>query len=370
MLKNLERAATRQPKVPETNAMELLGSALRLLRRQLWVVISTTFLLSSLGVVYVLITPPTYTAKGLLVTDSKRLQLTQSFGEATIDPLELETEVEVLKSDNVLLPVVKELRLTEHPGFEETIGLRAKLFGSRGPIPKSAREEHAVQVLLDLLTATRLPRTRIIEISYKSREPAFAAQVVNAVANSFIREQFESRAQGAGQASAWLETRVKELGEEASRAEQAVVKFKRDNNIVDTGGKLTAEQQLGEINTKLVNARAETADARAKLSRIDATLARNRSDSTLNATVADALKNEVVNNLRSQYFVLANREADYSARYGKDHLAVIKLRVLRCGEFGTRFSMSSSDSLRFTRAILRSPSTRRINSRKNIQPPC
>ena len=174
--------------------------------------------------------------------------------------------------------------------------------------------------------ASRIPRTRIIELSFKAREPAFAAEVVNAIADSFIREQTDAKTQGARQASAWLEGRVRQLGEEASRAEQAVVNFKKQNNIVDAGGKLTAEQQLAEINTKLGDARVETAEARAKLSRIEAALARNRGDPNLNATVADTLKNEVVNNLRTQYFALSNREAEYAAKYGKDHLAVIKLR--------------------------------------------
>ena len=44
------------------------------------------------------------------------------------------------------------------------------------------------------------------------------------------------------------------------------------------------------------------------------------------ATVADTLKNEVVSKLRSQYLDLAAREADWSVKYGHDHLAVVNLR--------------------------------------------
>jgi succinoglycan biosynthesis transport protein ExoP len=42
--------------------------------------------------------------------------------------------------------------------------------------------------------------------------------------------------------------------------------------------------------------------------------------------VADTLKSEVVSKLRSQYLELAAREADWSARYGADHLAAVNLR--------------------------------------------
>ena len=38
------------------------------------------------------------------------------------------------------------------------------------------------------------------------------------------------------------------------------------------------------------------------------------------------MKSEVVSKLRSQYLEMAAREADWSARYGRDHLAVVNLR--------------------------------------------
>ncbi len=325
MLKNYERAVTSQPKAAENSIMDMLGAGIRFLRRQWPIVLSMVVIFTTLGLAYAMNMPRIYTARALLVTDAKKLQLTEFFGEASIDPFELETQAEILKSDNVLMPVVKELNLVDRPEFAGSPGLRDKLFGSSGAPPRSLLEQYALQGLQDSFTAARIPRTRIIELSFKAREPAFAAEAVNAIANSFIREQTDAKTQGARQASAWLESRVRQLGEEASRAEQAVVKFKKDNNIVDAGGKLTAEQELGEINTKLGNAHVETAEARAKLSRIEAALSRNRGDPNINATVADALKNEVVNNLRTQYLTLSAREAEYTAKYGKDHLAVVKL---------------------------------------------
>ena len=42
--------------------------------------------------------------------------------------------------------------------------------------------------------------------------------------------------------------------------------------------------------------------------------------------VSDALNNPIITKLRSQYLELANREADWSKRYGRDHLAVVNLR--------------------------------------------
>ena len=48
--------------------------------------------------------------------------------------------------------------------------------------------------------------------------------------------------------------------------------------------------------------------------------------STITATVTDTLNNPIITQLRSKYLEYVNREADFSARYGRDHLAAVKLR--------------------------------------------
>ena len=48
-------------------------------------------------------------------------------------------------------------------------------------------------------------------------------------------------------------------------AEQAVQDFKDQNNIVDAGGRLVTEQQLAEVNSQLIMARAQTSEAKAEL---------------------------------------------------------------------------------------------------------
>ena len=47
------------------------------------------------------------------------------------------------------------------------------------------------------------------------------------------------------------------------------------------------------------------------------------------ATVTDTLHNEVITKLRQQYLDLGAKEADWTARYGRNHLAVVNLRNQR-----------------------------------------
>ena len=105
--------------------------------------------------------------------------------------------------------------------------------------------------------------------------------------------------------------------------------LRQKNNIVSTGGTdkpLLGQQQVAELSSQLVIARASTAEARARLDRINSVLKADLPNASFGATVTDTLKSEVVSKLRSQYLELAAREADWSARYGHDHLAVVNLR--------------------------------------------
>src|SRR5262249_49815227 len=111
----------------------------------------------------------------------------------------------------------------------------------------------------------------------------------------------------------------------ATNAERAVEDFKTKNNIVAASGKLMNEQQLSELNTSLTQARAQTAAAKAKLDRIDEIL---RSAVEMpDATVADSLGNAVITKLRSQYLDYSRQAAEFSAKYGERHRAVIDMRT-------------------------------------------
>jgi len=68
-------------------------------------------------------------------------------------------------------------------------------------------------------------------------------------------------------------------------------------------------------------ARGKTAEASAKLDRIQNVLGTDSPEASVSATVTDTLNSAVVTKLRSQYLDLSNREAEWTARYGRNHLA-------------------------------------------------
>jgi polysaccharide biosynthesis transport protein len=318
---------------------EVFRTATGFLRRQYPVVLLALALAMGVGIAYVMKTPPSYTAAAKLLIDTHKLQPLQqqdsSAGEAVPDTAWIDSQVEILGSENVALSVIKNLHLTDDPEFTNprlglvsaitgyVIGLAMGLFESSDGRPSEfSIRRAAVETLQSKLQVKRVGLTYIIEIDFRSDDPDKASRVANAVAEAYIVDQLESKYQTTRRAGGWLQDRIKELREQATAAERAVVDFRAKNNIVDTGGRLMNEQQLVELNSGLMQARAQTAEAKARLERINQITTSDIPD----GTVTDTLKNDVITKLRDQYMDFSRKEADWSRRYGTNHLAAVNMR--------------------------------------------
>jgi polysaccharide biosynthesis transport protein len=324
---------------------ELYAAYAAFLRRQFPAITLVISVVLALAAVYLLTTPARYTGKAELVIDSHKLNLFQQQNpmgvDAPVDTSIVDSQVEILKSEKIALAVIKELHLVNEPEFVGPRGgligaaldliSRAynALFGSNGPPTEFALTQKAVQRFDSQLTVKRVALTYVIDIEFQSVDADRAARIANAVADAYILDSLEAKYQSTKRAASWLQDRLKELRAEATAADRAEVEFKAQNNIVDTGGRLLNEQQLAELNSALVMARAQTAEAQAKLTRVQQILdaeSRNPAFDDQTATVTDTLHDDVITRLRQQYLDIAARESDWSARYGRNHQAVVALR--------------------------------------------
>lgn len=318
--------------------IELLESGLAIFRRQLPIVIVVFVCCLALGALYYFTTTPSYTATGTMLLDTRKVQLLEKesvLGDIQVDASTVQTQVEVLKSENISLAVIRKLRLTEDPEFVgDDTGLMSRVMafvtsltgsGSAAPLTESEREKIVLEAFSKQLSVLRLGLTYVMEVSFTSHNAEKSARVVNAIVEAYLTEQLDSKYQAARRAGVWLLDRIKELRAQSTAADRAVVEFKEKNNIVDTGGgKLMTEQQVSEINSQLIIARAGAAEAKARLDRIRALMS---SPNIADGAVSDTLKSEVIIKVRNQYLDLAQREAMLSLKYGSNHLATVNLRT-------------------------------------------
>jgi uncharacterized protein involved in exopolysaccharide biosynthesis len=261
-----------------------------------------------------------------------------SFADVPLDTTQFETQIEVLKSDNIGLSVVKNMHLAEDAEF---VGARRRIWGplfGGGSAETSTqdsedRQSQAFDSFMRQRAVSRVGRTYVLDIAFTSLRPERAAEIANGIADAYIEDQLEAKYQATRRASKWLQDRIAELREQVTAVDRAALDYKEKNKIIDvavapspgstnTSTRSLEEQQVSELSSQLSTARAASTEAQARFDRIQEILKLDISD----ASVVDSLRSEIVTRLRNQYLDLAGREGILSARYGSDHQAAVNLR--------------------------------------------
>jgi exopolysaccharide transport family protein len=323
---------------------DLVNFTLGLLRRQYALILFVTAFAVMISLIYLRVTPPTYTGQVKVLFENPKAQFVRQqsvLAEMPIDNAQLETQIQILKSKTIATSVIDQLRLADDPDFKASgrslLSVLRDIRGWFGSAPADVQVgqqdvpmDGLVAAFNNRLSAVRLGYSNVIEITFSASNAKRAAEIANAVAEAYVTDQLNAKFEANRIATSWLQDRLKALGEQALMAERAVNAFKSQNNIVAAGGKLMDEQQVTELNSRLVAARAQTSDALARLDRFKTILRQNDANTTnasLDASFTEALSSPIINNLRQQYLELSRRERDWSARFGRNHLAVVNLRT-------------------------------------------
>jgi succinoglycan biosynthesis transport protein ExoP len=326
---------------PEANSpAELVENLLGIVRRQYAVILFVSALTIALALIYVVKATPKFTAVATMFIDRGKVQpftQQQMLIDNPIDSGAMDSQIEILKSDAIALSVINSLRLTDDPEFGGAddkstgmpFGLFSGLFRENDKSSSSDLSGEALASFEKRLSVKRVGISFVIEVSFISNKPERAAQIANAIVEAYINDQLEAKYEITRRANDWLQGRIAELQQQATTTDRAVADFKAKNNLVNVGnGQFSDEQQVSQLNTQLAEARAQTSTAQARLDRIERIInaAGDVNDAHTAGTVADTLNSAIINQLRTKYLDLVNREADLSNRLGKNHLAVVNLQ--------------------------------------------
>jgi polysaccharide biosynthesis transport protein len=320
----------------EPSLAELITSVYARLRRQFLLIAGGALLGLILGIFYLFVAPPGYTAQAEILFDrGNRPVVTQQsiIADSTFDTSFFDSQIKILLSDDIALQVVRKLGLANDPSFgDDARGAFGKIASGFSalmrstPLSEADKEKRAATAILQKLDAKRVGVTFFVEITYQANSGFRAEQIVNAVAASYIADQMAVKVDVTKRANAWLQERLTELGRQAAADERAVNAYKAEHKIVSIGGASMGDQALTELNRELVAGRAKISEAAARLERIEAVLRMGNLDASVTATVSDTLNDPIITKLRQDLLALVSRLSEYSARYGDRHLAVVSLK--------------------------------------------
>ncbi|MGU3496018.1 GNVR domain-containing protein [Xanthobacteraceae bacterium A53D] len=175
---------------------------------------------------------PMFTARAQLIIDPRiPEQLRTQTGDTVLalDTAQVESQIAVLRSERIAGIVIDELNLREAPDFQPSPSLLSRLLGRTASLPPPgdpAAARRKVELFASRLDVRRAGVSYAIDLSFSSPDAMQAAEIANATAGAYIRDQLESRAQAARVGGDWLERRTLELRTQMNTAAQAVQEFR------------------------------------------------------------------------------------------------------------------------------------------------
>ena len=303
----------------EFNLAEYLG----IVRRHWKLVSAAALVCMAAGGIHYSITPKAFMATATIQIERRTLAPTLSsqapWLESYFDAEYYPTEYKLLESRGLAERVVKRLDLLSDPAFNPHVAGRDA--AARGATADD--DQAALGGLADRLRSglgvEPVRNTQLVEITYRSDSPAFAARAANGFADSFIDMGIEYRFTSAGKTSTFLGTQIEALKKELADREARLQAFSRGTGIVtmEPGSNVT-QQRLSALNTSYIDA---------KNARIEKESAYKGLLTAPKETIADTLQPGVVGTMRSEQLKL---ERDYEARlkiYKPDWPAMVTQRA-------------------------------------------
>lgn len=209
------------------------------------------------------------------------------------------TQAELIQSDAVLRPVAEHFHLLEREKQLDTLGA------------EGARKKSDAPVFLKQLKVRRPVNTYILDISYRSPDPQLAANVSNAIAQSYLEHTFEIRIRSSSALAAFMERQLDELKAKMERSSLALAKFEQELNVINPEQKTNIlSARLLQLNTEYTNAQAD---------RVRKEAAHNAMQSGTVAAAELSTQGTELNKLHERVNQAKQRLADVASVYGPAH---------------------------------------------------
>ncbi len=213
----------------------LLPEIFQVLRRRAWVIGGCSVLGLLLALAYVLLRSPRYEAVAQIeVTPASTNRLGLDELQATaLSPnestLRLQAALKVLQSNTLALEVMDYLGLAQDAAFA---GHWRQLSGSDSTDWPPPVRDHLQQRFQKSLSVELLPKTDIVVITFRAKDPQLAAAAVNIIVQKFRERSLRTSYQSASQVSDWLSKQLEDLKSKARTSQEQLATLERTTGLL------------------------------------------------------------------------------------------------------------------------------------------
>jgi capsular exopolysaccharide synthesis family protein len=312
------------PAWPDARLAPPLVDQLMALRRRWRRILFVTLLLPALACAVLIWMPARYTASGILLYDPAGAAppgSTLTGGEDTPDEDAITaSQSAIITSLPAVTALAAQLDLAARPEFNAALRQRSWLqrLRSHWRTQRNAAQSNAVALATQRALAVNvLSGSRILSVSFSSRDPALAAAGANSAMQQYLRHQRDQSFADFSEAQSWLEDNALTLQTELDSTETKLASARAAAGIIAGAQADLTTEAASRITASLVDAQARLAVAQARLSS-----AAHGDAAAANAAIAPSLQP-----LRKEQADLVAQVQALSQVYGANYPALVSARI-------------------------------------------
>ena len=314
-----------EPKWPETLTSPALLDQVMALRRRWRLIFLVTLFLPCLTGIALLKMPARYTATGILLYDPADAAPPGSspvIGDANAADEDAITasQTAIITSLPAVAALVARLDLTRRPEFNATLRHQSRLASLLAHLQSRSNAAPSNSVVLAVqqaLAVNVLPGSRLLSVSFTSRDPALAAAGANLTMQLYLEHQRAQSFADLNNAQNWLEGNALTLQTQLDRTETELASARAAAGIIPGAQANLTTEAASRITASLVDAQAHLAMAQARLSS-----AANGDAAAANAAIAPSLQP-----LRKEQADLSAQVQSLEEQYGSDYPELVSART-------------------------------------------
>ncbi len=246
-----------------------------------------------------------------------------------LDELNIASQVQLLQSADLIKQVINGQKLYDLPEFDAAANgsaltdILVALHLKKNPY-ENPPEERVIDAFTERLQVYQVPGSRVIGITFTSKDPKLAATIPNAMAAVYLATQSGAKLDSNSEATRWLEPEIENLRQKVNDAEQKVAEYRAEHGLLPTnGGSNFATQQLNDISAELTRVRGDRANAEARAQSVRNALSSGEPSDTLQ----DIMSSQSIQRLKSTESGLQSQISDLQTSLLNNHPRLKSLRA-------------------------------------------
>lgn len=324
-----------------------LKDYLRVINKRKNTVITFFVITFAVVVIATVTVDPVYKASTkVLIERNTSNALTGNSSYVAYDPQFLETQEQIIKSSSVARKVISSFNETElyknlfpeqkktlsffdktialirstYHSFKKSIGIESLLsqqnqdLSNNEPLEPISKLEAMVKTIQKNINVEPLQNSRVIEITYTSRNPSLSMAIVNNLSQAYINELLDQRLELSGYSIKWMTKKAESESKKLEASEKALHDYQRKYNIVTIEDRITViPERLSELSRSLTKAETESKELGSLYQQI------RQTEQDKLETIPAIVANVSIDSIKKQIIISEQKIAELSKKYGPKH---------------------------------------------------